>query len=823
MFDILKNATYNIISPRASARSRYEAFKELLKNDKQAHELLADLDQIYYQQKKVDFHFVIKRYEQLSQAVSNMVACLGRMAPGQSSNLRSYFRKIDFYCRFALSSPEIDTSPPFLLPLNATYADDSLAGGKGYNLSILQNTLKIPVPRGFIISTTAYNTFIEENDLRSRMDAILARLDIHSSESLKKSSLKLSELILKASLPTPIQKALEQGFHELQHQCGKNVAVAVRSSAVGEDSTITFAGQYLSLLDITGNNLCDAYKEVLASKFSPQALYYRITQGFHDQATPMAVLVLEMIAAKTSGVITTADSHDDTDCVLRIHSLQGRCENLVGGKRSPDTTVIKKGEKVEIISQNATKPHEPFSLPEKDARQLASWAMKIESFYKLPQEIEWCIDQEGSPIFLQTRFLRIQETKKLEKIETSSWLSLFEGGEVAANGAAAGKVFLLQDLNRLSEVPQDAILITRTTPPSLATIAHRLKAVVADEGSSADHFASVAREFNIPTIVKTRNATDIFTDNQEVTVWADQKQVFAGVIKSLVSHLSPRKEEEDSPFQKAMSIAISFISPLKLVNPADPSFVAESCRSHHDIIRFVHEKGVQSMFGLTAHKPLRKGGAKLLLSSIPVKLYLLDVGGGLNPDSKTLKALKIEDVLCSPLLALWQGLTHQGVKWQDRSHFDWEAYDDLVMAGGIVSAKSIAFASYGIISQDYLNLNMRFGYHFAILDALCSPDHGEGYITLRFAGGGGNIEGKLLRLAMISEILRRLNFTYTQKSDLLDARFVDKDNSQIYSTLDMVGRLLAATRIMDMILTDEKMAAEAVEEFMNGTYTFTKE
>ncbi len=823
MIDILKNVTYQIISPKASARARYETFRELLKNDQQAHELLADLDEIYYQYKKIDINYAVTQYGKLSQAVSVMISCLGKMDPSASTNLRDYFRKIDFFCRFALAPPEIDTTPPFILPLSTVYSDDTHSGGKGYNLAIVKNELQLPVPRGFIISTSAYNTFIQEHGLHRHIGKILARVDIHSNESLNDCSSQLLDLILTAPLPNTVQKALDYGFTELQHQCGNNVKMAVRSSAVGEDSKISFAGQYRSILNVDENTLAEAYKQVLASKFSPRALYYRISHGFHDDSTPMAVLVLEMIDASVSGVITTTDTREGSDETLLIHSLQGQCEALVSGQKSPDTTIIQKGEKINIVKQIPARSGEEHSLSEKNAWQLAAWAIRIESYYKMPQEIEWCIDQQGSLLILQTRFFKTQKKSKQEKIDTSPFAELFSGGELAASGAAAGRVYILNDINKLADIPQDAILVTKTTPPSLATIAHRLKAVVADEGSSADHFAAVAREFNIPTLVKTGNGTEMFAHGQEVTVWTDQLTIFSGIIEPLVEQACIVQEEEDTPFRKALGIAISFISPLKLVNPADPSFVADSCRSLHDIIRFVHEKGVQAMFGMATRKPLRKGGAKLLISDIPLQLYLLDVGEGLTTESTLKKEITVTDISCRPLLDLWAGLTHPGVMWQDRNHFDWGAYDEVIMAGGVVNPKSIIFASYAVISRDYFNLNMRFGYHFAIIDTLYSPDAGENYITLRFAGGGGDMEGKSFRLIMISEILRRLHFTVTQKGDLLDARLSGYNIQKTAETLDMIGRLLGATRIMDMILTDEKMAAEAVEEFMNGRYNFSKE
>ncbi len=41
--------------------------------------------------------------------------------------------------------------------------------------------------------------------------------------------------------------------------------------------------------------------------------------------------------------------------------------------------------------------------------------------------------------------------------------------------------------------------------------------------------------------------------------------------------------------------------------------------------------------------------------------------------------------------------------------------------------------------------------------------------------------------------------------------------------LDQVGRLLGAVRLLDMVLTDEKMIEGMVEDFFRGKYDFSNE
>ena len=88
-----------------------------------------------------------------------------------------------------------------------------------------------------------------------------------------------------------------------------NMRFAVRSSAIGEDGPLSFAGQHQSILNVSAEGLISAYKQVIASKYSPKALHYRISNGLIDVDMPMAVLFLPMLEAESAGVIYTCRSH----------------------------------------------------------------------------------------------------------------------------------------------------------------------------------------------------------------------------------------------------------------------------------------------------------------------------------------------------------------------------------------------------------------------------------------------------------------------------------------------------------------------------------
>jgi pyruvate,water dikinase len=196
------------------------------------------------------------------------------------------------------------------------------------------------------------------------------------------------------------------------------------------------------------------------------------------------------------------------------------------------------------------------------------------------------------------------------------------------------------------------------------------------------------------------------------------------------------------------------------------------------------------------------------------------VGGGLQDGLGSQKEISIEAVRNRAMRALWQGLRHPEIQWGSFSHFDWEAHDRMVMSGGIASPESTMFASHAVISEDYMNLNLRFGYHFVIVDALCGDDTSEQTILFRFSGGGAEMAQRILRTEFLSKILRRLRFDVSVKSDLIDGQFKGTDAEDTLQRLDLMGRLLGATRLMDMYLKEAGQIDGFVDDFMDGRYNF---
>jgi pyruvate,water dikinase len=265
---------------------------------------------------------------------------------------------------------------------------------------------------------------------------------------------------------------------------------------------------------------------------------------------------------------------------------------------------------------------------------------------------------------------------------------------------------------------------------------------------------------------------------------------------------------------------MDFSAKLKLTDPQSRDFAPQGCRSLHDIIRFAHETAVKEMFLQGQRKGGRKKGARKLILPIPMLFYLLDVGRGVVPPNGKTSTLTPDKITSPPMTAVLKGLMDPGIHWSQASHFDWEAHDRIIMSGGIIPADSPRFGSYAVVSRRYVNINFRFGYHFVILDTFCTPAALDNYILFRFSGGGGDHTGRVLRAAFIESVLARLGFMVTVRSDLVDAEYRQGSIETMVARLESIGRLLGATKLMDMYIKNTGDVELMVDDFMAGRYDF---
>lgn len=795
---LLHHWTTRLFAPDRLLRHKYEAFKELLRHDKRSLELISELEELGHAGAVADWAAITRLISALDWSVGSLIRSLASMQPGGYKELERRYGELSAEIAAALPLFAASSEPPYALDMAQAAGQVEMVGGKAAALGrVLQAGL--PQPRGFVITTGAFNLFLAHNNLRHRLDELLAEVRLYDPASrLQEISREMTAMVHQAEVPAQVREAIGEGLAELQSGGGSG-RWALRSSAVGEDGENSFAGQYVSLLGVAPADIPEMYKEILSSKYAPQALAYRVRCGLADQETAMAVIVMEMIDAKTSGVMYTREKTDEAAAdSLAVYAVTGTGGRLVDGSAEPEV--------FRFPREQGLRQDSGMSM----AVRLAEWGLRLEELFGGPQDIEWCEDLQDNCYILQCRPLQMFDERTGDaEPETSEpdLQPLISGGTTASPGIAAGRVFILDNGAQLADVPNGAVLVSPTLPPSFAGILERLRAVVAEGGSRASHFASVAREYGLPVIAGLHGARSKLAPGETVTVDAGRGAVYPGG-RELPA--GGKREIPPTPFSNRLTALLQLISPLHLLDPAAPEFSPENCGSMHDLVRFAHEKGMAEMFSLIGPSGREMSGGKRLEGDLPLTMYVLDLGEGLAPAVAAKKVVGPADIASPLMRASWAGLTHPAVAWPEGlAVLDWEEADRL--SGGIVSLKSAVFGSYAAVAREYLHLVLRFGYHFAVLDAYGGADPEANYINFRFKGGGGNYENRLFRVRLIERILTWAGFNVATRGDLLDAGFQRRPLAEILGRLTMLGILQGKCRLLDMALSDSDQVEEMAE------------
>jgi len=432
------------------------------------------------------------------------------------------------------------------------------AGGKGANLGELIK-IGIPVPEGFVVSTSSFDRLIQENDLGKQIQELTERTDVDNTSSLLEASQKLKEIILSLPIPDDVKIKVSQAyknlskFGELQNSQKEKYSaiVAVRSSATAEDlPTASFAGQQATFLNVTGEeNLFESIRKCWASLYEPRAIFYRTK---HDiSKVSIAVIVQKMINSEKSGIIFTIDPTTGENVVL-IEAIWGLGEGIVGGEVSPDLYKVikdidKSGTIIDLQISNKTKMRLrdglsnntiELDVPKDKARaqvltkeeilQITKYGMMLEQHYENnPQDIEFAIEN-NKIVILQTRPItsKVKERPKLDGIKAKQLLK----GMGASPGLATGNVRIILGKQEILKIENGDIIVTTMTSPDLVPGMSKSAAIITDLGGKTCHAAIVSREMGIPAIVGTQEGTSKLKDGQQITVDAYNGIVYEGKI-----------------------------------------------------------------------------------------------------------------------------------------------------------------------------------------------------------------------------------------------------------------------------------------------------
>jgi rifampicin phosphotransferase len=294
----------------------------------------------------------------------------------------------------------------------------TVVGGKGAHLGELSRIEGLRVPAGFCVTTDAFQRIMAEApSIDDRLDR-LSRLKPDDREAIRALSLGVRRTLEGIAIPDDLAAAITSQLARL----GERAAYAVRSSATAEDLPVTsFAGQQDTYLNVVGPAaILQHVSRCWASLFTERAVTYRLRNGFDHRKVHMAVVVQRMVFPQASGILFTADPVTGNRKVASMEASFGLGEALVSGMVNADVYKVRDGEVIDraiaakqlaIHASPAGGTQEQAIEPERqdepaltDAQvvQLAQLGRRIEAHFGRPQDIEWCLIDDGFQ-FVQSR------------------------------------------------------------------------------------------------------------------------------------------------------------------------------------------------------------------------------------------------------------------------------------------------------------------------------------------------------------------------------------------------------------------------------------
>jgi pyruvate,water dikinase len=453
-------------------------------------------------------------------------------------------------------------------------SDVDRVGGKNASLGEMISQLEgsgVRVPGGFTTTAFAFREFLDDNDLRHRIEQALAALDVDDVAALGRTGAAIRGWITAAALPSELEAAIRAAYERLSTE-SSGLSVAVRSSATAEDlADASFAGQQETFLNINGlDNVLHAVKEVFASLYSDRAIAYRVHKNYAEADIALCAGVQRMVRSDTgaAGVMFTLDTESGFDQVVFINASYGLGETVVQGAVNPDEFYLYKPNLVarrpavlsKTVGSKATKmvyggdaragksvatvdvtpeDRRRFSISDAEAEELGRYALAIESHYGRPMDIEWGRDgQDGKLYILQARPETVQSQEsgadRLRRYRLGKRSAILASGRAIGQKIGQGPVRLIKSASEMDRVKAGDVLVTDMTDPDWEPVMKRAAAIITNRGGRTCHAAIIARELGIPAVVGCGDATTALADGRSVTVSCadgDTGHVYDGLLE----------------------------------------------------------------------------------------------------------------------------------------------------------------------------------------------------------------------------------------------------------------------------------------------------
>lgn len=806
LFRLKKNRSVSVDGLEA-VRSLFAKFRRIQKLNTRALELMAEMEQALGGEYIFDRAFLNSSVRDLSTLTHQVVYSLNAMSQNRYVDLFDCYQGI----RGTLDDILEGGSGPFASHLTLPYPIlgwelEPLAGTLNVCLAEARQHLDLPAPDGFAVSVAGCRLFRRENAEAGLLEA------------REQDEPPAAHAFVPAALEAAIRAELNSLFARRNGPCPLTVRICHAESKADRQAALNGHG------NVRPEDLLSVCKQVLWEHVARSAA----TEGGKDSC--VALGVHEAVPCDVYGSIASFYSMELSSTFFRVTATPAndpeKTERYLIRRVYPfdlvRSEIHPKGWDEPLPTGASPLSQRPRGLYRGSAllnpdflKTLAEYVMAFDRLLGYMPELHWAgREKDPRPVIVDVKAAapaacELDEWQQMTEALSAAQI-LLQGGETVQTGVAAGRAVHIGEADDVEAFPYGAVAIARVASPRLSPVLRRASAVVTELGSCIGHLATIARELRVPGIFGMAGALRRVPAGAEVTVDAGERTIYQGIVEPLLAYRESSAElYPGDPEYAALRRLLRWIMPLHLIDPESNEFSVQNCRSYHDIIHFAHERSVEELLKMAERgRGLVDLPARKMDLGYPLDLFVIDIGGGIAATAGA--PIRPAEVVSAPFKAFLQGLASDGM-WQTspasiRMRDIFSGLDRTFAA--MTQVPQYAGQNHAIVADNYMNLGLRLGYHFSVIDSFLGEIVNQNYIYFRFVGGFADDRRRRRRAELIRSILEDMRFKVMVKGDLVVGKFKIAEREEMQAALTRLGELTGFTRQLDISMASEEQVAE---------------
>lgn len=795
---------------------RYLRFKLFLSAHIEAYGEMMDFEERLANERPFGMPFLRVCTARLTVASMQCVLQLNALGDGRFGRLNAPFATLRGEAQAILAKGAAPLTGPLVLP----YADmgdehEAIVSPFLAKLCAVRGLYPEYIPRGFVLTGAAWWSYFNNADMHDEIDRIML-ISQDDPSSYNEASHTIRERIAKSfSLPDELRQGILEMLKDMPEMAKPGYSLLLRSIPVRLEHGALVMPEQVLHTPIDEAAVLGAIRLALAQAYRPRAMIYRLKRGIRDRGMPFCIAV------------TLAPRRHARGSAHRKLETMNPDQLLVHVRRdftAPDNWPY------QASVANASLPARILSLIENSSKNA------LDGFADAPvrgnrHEIFWMATEDGDFKLLGVNALPDPTTPGEPGFGPNA--VCLSGGFSTYPGIAEGQAFTVRNFEDALLFPIGDILVLQQASPRWSFLLDFAAAAIAGDGTGNGLFARTARRYGRPTVLRQPSAFTRLSQKEKICLVtsADQVPVIrigqppdeckprsAKSVPGAAYPLSAENSGQSRPLwlpsgdlaTMARELAPKVVA-LTLPDSDHVDFRAENCKTFNDFLTYCHVHAVQEMFRAGTSGKRAQAPAKQLVCDVPKQFWIIDLDDGYRCEV-TGPVVRLEQIACLPMLALWRGFTHK--PWEGPPALNAKGFLSVLFEASAnpcldPASQSTQYTEKNVflIAKRFCSMRCRFGFHFLSMDCLLEERERERFIIFQFKGGAANIARRIRRVHFVAELLARFDFVAEISGDALSARMEGGSEQKMLSALRIIGYLTMHTRQLDMIVGDERALA----------------